>query len=203
VPQSLPHLTISPAAPGSNSVTVTAGQTANFNLQLIPGTGFAGGASFGCKGAPKAATCAAPSVSISRGTPISYVASVATTKGSMTTVPRQSPPLPPFFWLRVFSLGGYIGILVLVLHVSRGCGQSSIRHALRGAALVVLASACLFEAAGCGGGAASAVPQSIPSVQAAGTPQGTSTITVTPSVTTSTGTPLSGIPPVQLTLTVQ
>ena len=34
--------TVSPAAPGSNSATVIAGQTANFTLQLVPGTGFAG-----------------------------------------------------------------------------------------------------------------------------------------------------------------
>jgi hypothetical protein len=36
-----------------------------------------------------------------------------------------------------------------------------------------------------------------------GTPQGTSIITLTPSVVTSSGTALAGIPPVQLTLTVQ
>jgi hypothetical protein len=36
-----------------------------------------------------------------------------------------------------------------------------------------------------------------------GTPSGTSTITLTPSVTTSTGTPLPGVAPIQLTLTVQ
>ena len=74
---------------------------------------------------------------------------------------------------------------------------------LRAAAVTVLVSACLFEAAGCGGGASSAVPQNVPALQVAGTPQGTSIITLTPSVITSAGTPLSGIPAVQLTLTVQ
>jgi hypothetical protein len=196
-------LTISPAAPGSNSVTVTAGQTANFNLQLIPGAGFAGNASFSCAGAPQAATCIAPNVSISGGTPISYVVSVATTKGSMVTPPPQSPPLPLFIWLHAFSLVAYSVILVLLLYVSRGRGQGSMQRLLRAAPLAVLAFACPYQAAGCGGGAASAVPQSIPSPQVTGTPQGTSTITLTPSITTSTGTPLPGIPPVQLTLTVQ
>jgi len=45
--------TVSPAAPGSNSATVSAGQTASFSLQLVPGAGFAGSAAFGCAGAPK------------------------------------------------------------------------------------------------------------------------------------------------------
>ena len=194
--------TVSPAAPGSNSATVAAGQTATFTLQLVPGTGFAGSAAFGCAGAPKAATCTAPNVQISGGTPITYVASVATTKNSLVTAP-PSPPIPFFIWLRMFSLASYGGILALLLFLSRGRGQSSLPHALRAAALVILASACLYGAAGCGSGSASAFPQSLPAVQGAGTPQGTSIITLTPSVTTSTGTPLAGIPPIQLTLTVQ
>src|SRR5713101_3018314 len=70
--------TVSPAAPGSNAATVIAGQTATFTLQLVPGAGFAGSAAFGCTGAPKAATCTAPNVQISGGTPITYVVSVAT-----------------------------------------------------------------------------------------------------------------------------
>jgi len=44
-------LTITPAAAGSTSVTVTAGQAATFNLLLTPGPGFTGGASFACAGA--------------------------------------------------------------------------------------------------------------------------------------------------------
>src|SRR6267378_2611457 len=191
------------AAPGSNTATVIAGQTATFTLQLVPGVGFAGSAAFGCAGAPKAATCIAPNVQISGGTPITYVASIATTKNSIVRVPPQSTPIPFCIWLRVFSLASYGGIVVLLLLLARGRGQSSLQHSLRAAALVALACVCLYEAAGCGGGAASAGPHSVPSVQVVGTPQGTSIITLTPSVTTSAGTPIAGIPPIQLTLTVQ
>jgi len=198
-----PAFTVSPAAPGSNAATVIAGQTATFTLQLVPGVGFAGSAAFGCAGAPKAATCTAPNVQISGGTPITYVASIATTKNSIVRVPPQSTPIPFCIWLRVSSLASYGGIVVLLLFLARGRGQSSLQHSLRGAALVALACVCLYEAAGCGGGAASAGPQSVPSVQVVGTPQGTSIITLTPSVTTSAGTPIAGIPPIQLTLTVQ
>jgi hypothetical protein len=92
---------------------------------------------------------------------------------------------------------------VLLLFASRLRRWGSSPALLRGAALAVLASLCVFEAAGCGGGGASASPQVVPTPRVIGTPQGTSIITLTPSVTTSTGTPLPGIPPVQLTLTVQ
>ena len=68
---------------------------------------------------------------------------------------------------------------------------------------VAFVALCLFQAAGCGGGAAAVSPQNIPSPHVIGTPPGTSTITLTPSVTTSTGAPLAGVAPIQLTLTVQ
>ena len=196
-------LTISPAAPGSNSVTVTAGQTAVFTLQLTPGTGFAGSASFACAGAPAAATCTAPNVQISGGMPITYLVNVATTKNSMMVAPPQWPQLLPIIWLTVSQLAACVGIFMVVLYAWRLRGLSTMGRLLRGAALTLLVSACVFEAAGCGAGASSAVPQNVPSLQTAGTPQGTSTITLMPSVVTSTGTPVSGIPPVQLTLTVQ
>jgi len=196
-------LTISPAAPGSTSVTVTAGQTARSNLLLTPGPGFAGSISFACAGAPAAATCTTPNAQLAGGTPLSYVVTVATTANTMITPPPQPPQLPPFVWLRVFSPLACCGALVLLLFASRLRRWGSSPALLRGAALAVLASLCVFEAAGCGGGGASASPQVVPTPRVIGTPQGTSIITLTPTVTTSTGTPLPGIPPVQLTLTVQ
>ena len=196
-------LTISPAAPGSTSVTVTAGQSATFNLLLTPGPGFAGSASFACAGAPAAATCAAPSVQLAGATPVSYVVTVATTANSLIVSPPQAPQLPPFIWLQVFALLACCGVFVLLLYASRLQRWSSSAALLRVAALCALASLCVFEAAGCAGSGASASPQVVPAPRVIGTPQGTSTITLTPSVATSTGTPLAGIPPVQLTLTVQ
>jgi hypothetical protein len=197
-------LTISPAAPGANSVTVTAGQTAVFNLQLTPGTGFAGSASFACAGAPTAATCTAPNVQISGGIPVTYAVNVATTKNSMMMAPPKWPPLPPIIWLRVSLLTFSVGIFMLLLYACRlQNAPTHLERLLNAAALALLVTASLLQAAGCGGGASSAVPQSAPALQVAGTPQGTSVITLMPSVMTSTGTPVPGIPPVQLTLTVQ
>ncbi len=193
---------ISPAAPGSTSVTVIAGQTAAFNLLLTPGPGFAGSASFACAGAPAQATCTAPNAQFSGGTAIPYVVSVATTKSTMIVVPLQ---LPPFTWLRVLSLVACCWALALFLYGLRLHASNSMAGLTRAAAVTVVAALCLFAAAGCGGGAAGVSPQSIPAPvpPATGTPQGTSTITLTPSVTTSTGAPLPGVAPIQLTLTVQ
>ncbi len=196
-------LTISPAAPGSTSVTVTAGQTAAFNLLLTPGPGFAGSASFTCAGAPAAATCTAPNAQLAGGTPVSYVVTVATTANTIIVPPPKAPRFPSFVWLHVLSLLACYAAFVLLLHASRLQRWSSNAALLRVAALAVLASLCVFEVAGCGGGGASASPQVVPTPRAIGTPQGTSTITLTASVTTSTGTPLPGFPPVQLTLTVK
>ena len=195
--------TISPAAPGSNSATITAGQTATFNLHLTPGPGFAGNASFACTGAPSAATCTAPNVQLTGGTPVSYVVTVTTTASTMFVPPLQTPKVPPFVWLQVLSLVVCCGLFALLLCADRRQRSSSMAGLLRIAALACLASLGVFEAAGCGGAGGSAVPQNIPAPHVIGTPQGTSTITLTPSVTTSTGTPLPGIPPIQLTLTVQ
>jgi hypothetical protein len=196
-------LAISPAAPGSTSVTVKAGQTAAFNLQLTPGPGFAGGASFACAGAPAAATCTAPNAQFASGAPVSYVVNVATTANAMVMFPPQAPQLDPFVWLNLFSLAACGGALVLLLYASKLRPASSMAGLLRIGVLTILASLCVFEAAGCGGAGVSASPQVVPTPHVIGTPQGTSTITLTPSVTTSTGIPLQGIPPVQLTLTVQ
>jgi hypothetical protein len=195
-----PAFAISPTAPGSTSVTVTAGQTAAFNLLLTPGAGFAGSASFACAGAPAQATCAAPGVQFAGGTAIPYVVSVATTKSSMIVVPLR---LPPFTWLRALSLVACCCALALFLCGLRLRALNSIAGLTRVAAALVLGALCLFGTAGCGGGAASVSPQNVPAPHVVGTPQGTSTITLTPSVTSSTGAALPGVTPIQLTLTVQ
>jgi hypothetical protein len=134
--------------------------------------------------------------------PISYTVSVATTANSLIVPPRRIPQFPFVLW-QVVQLMAWCGLTCALLYIFRlrractGAGQ------LRVASLALLAYLCLLQSAGCGGGAASASPQILPAVHTGGTPQGTSTITVTPSVMTSAGTPLSGIPPIQLTLTVQ
>jgi len=192
---------ISPAAAGSTSVTVTAGQTALFNLQLTPGAGFTGSASFACAGAPPSATCTAPNAQFTAGIPIPYVVSVATTANTMALPPPRAPGLPPFVWLDLLSLLACGALLLFYIFKARRL--TLMEGLLRAAPLAIVALLCIFEAAGCAGAGAAASPQAVLTQRTTGTPPGASTITVTPSVATSTGTPLPGVLPIQLTLTVQ
>jgi len=122
----------------------------------------------------------------------------------MSVPPQQAPRLPPFVWLHVFSLlACWTAAFVLLLFASRFQRWNASAALLRVAALAVLASLSVFGAVGCAGGGTSASPQVAPTPRVIGTPQGTSTLTLTPSVTTSSGTPLPGTPAVQLTLIVQ
>jgi hypothetical protein len=204
-----PAFTIAPAVAGGTSVTVTAGQTASFTLQLTPGPGFAGTASFTCTGAPTAATCKAPSVQLTNGSAIAYVASVATT-GAGTGGNQWAPPLPPVFLSPVVSLIAFCVLLLTIVLTSkreRCWGFALARFTGAFAAVVWLA---VIGITGCGGGGGSVpAPQNIPAPQptpqpiATPTPPGTFTITLTPSATTASGTQLPPMAPVQLTLIVK
>src|SRR5260370_14661829 len=114
--------------------------------------------------------------------------------------PKQTPHVPAFAWLQAVSLVECCGLIALLLHASNRQRSSSMAGLLRIAALACLASLSIFAAAGCG--SANAVPQSTPASHVIGTPQGASTLTPTPPLTTSTGTPLPRIPPIQLPPTV-
>ena len=197
-----PSFTISPAAPGATSVTVTAGQTAAFSLLLTPAAGFTGSASFACSGVPSLATCAAPGVQFNAGTPIAYTVSVATMANSGINLPFV-PRFPSNPWPRMYSALAACAAILLLLCASKLPRYSSSVTVLRAMAVIVLASLCVLEAAGCSSGGATVSPLAVNGPHATGTPQGTSTITLTPSAMTATGTPLQGIPPLQLTLTVQ
>src|SRR5216683_3112017 len=203
-----PAFTIAPAAAGGTSVTVTAGQTASFTLQLTPGAGFAGTASFTCAGAPTAATCKAPSVALTNGIAVSYVVSVATT-GASTGAIQWIPRPPPVFLLPLGSLIALCALLLAAVsaftRVRRcrfGFAQAKFSGAL--AALLLLTVMGITGCGGGGGGSAPA-PQIIPPPQptVTPTPQGTFTITLTPMATTAGGTQLPPMAPIPLTLIVK
>jgi 6-phosphogluconolactonase (cycloisomerase 2 family) len=198
-----PALQISPTAAGSTSATITAGQTAAFSLQLTPGLGFAGNASFTCAGAPSAAVCSAPAQQIVASTPITYLVTVTTTANTMDLPSRPQPPI--LFWLRLVSLIAWGGILVLFRYAGKAYRPRSAPQWACVAVVVFATTTCLIGIAGCGGAGAggTVTPQTVPTPHTQGTPPGTSIITLTPSVTNSAGTPVAGIPPVQLTFTVQ
>jgi 6-phosphogluconolactonase (cycloisomerase 2 family) len=210
-PNPSPVLTVT----GSLSASVTPGQTATYNLQLV--ANFSGNITFAFNGAPATAICTTtPSkLTVTSGTPAAFAINVAT--AASTSAPTWSPPrLPPLTTLRVLQrLVPYaIFAMILLLCLAgtprwpcRGaacCAPSRQdvncrgvqRQILRGA-VAALAIAVLFAAAGCGGGTIAE------SAQAPTTPaQTTSTITLQPSATNASGTPVGNLQSIQLTLIV-
>ena len=188
---------------GGLTLSVTAGQTATYNLQLVPGQGFAGNVSFACSGAPATATCTtAPSpLRVTSGAPIPFTVSVATTATATIAPPWTPPRLPPFVSLRVLQTLVLCAILLLLCLAGRmSLSNAPERRRTRSSALAALALTALFVVAGCGGGASTAQSVQVPTPQPV-TPSQT-TITVTPSATNANGAPLANLPPIQLTLVV-
>jgi hypothetical protein len=196
-------VTIGPAPSGSTSATVTAGQTAQFNLQITPGAGYNGTISFTYSGAPLGATIQGPStLQISNGNAAPFMVSVITSGGSHAAVPfSNAPRSTPFSGLRD-APGLTVGVILLFLLVfgpSRNSNPQPRRLAFASArtAFVFLAMlGVMLASEGCGGGStATALPPPVV------TPQGQSAITITPSATSANGKPLQ-LQPIQLTLTV-
>lgn len=195
-----PAFSVAPVSGGSTSASVSAGQSAQYQLQLTPGAGFTGTVSLSCSGAPLGAVCQVPaSVSLASG-PATFTVTV-TTSGSAELPPFAPLRIPPV--LRV-PLPAPILLALLFLVFAFSSRKALVLRPVvrknRFALCGVLAAPifCIsFILTGCGGGSAAVTPP--PPVV---TPSGTSTITISLSATSSTGQPLQ-LQPIQLTLTVK
>ena len=195
-----PAVVVGPAAGGSTSATVAAGQTASYNLQITPGPGYTGTVALAYSGAPLAASIQAPSsLQISNGNATLFTVMV-TTSGSAAAPPfyfaPRSMPFPSLGTAPILA-----AVILLLLWIALGAKRRltlrPTRFAFSGAfaAIVIL---LMLGSGGCGGGSTS---QAAPQTPRVVTPQGTSTITVTPSATSAGGKPLP-LQLIQLTLTV-
>ena len=193
-----PAFIAGPVQGGSTSVSVSPGQTAQYQMQLTPGTGYTGSVSFTCSGAPLGAICQVPaSMPIANATPSPFTVTVSTKGGAMLpftifrrTIPRNVFPMPLLLTLA----------LLLLARFKNGRQAAAISRNMRivwSGALATTLFCLMIYAAGCGAGT-SIVTTTPPPVF---TPSGTSTIVVSPTAMSSTGKPLQ-LPPIQLTLTV-
>jgi 6-phosphogluconolactonase (cycloisomerase 2 family) len=190
-----PAFSAGPAPGASSMATVAPGQTAQFAMQIMPGSGFTGSISLTCSGAPLGANCQLPaSVSVSNGVITSF-AVLVTTSGtgamSLLRTPARFLPVSRMPTL-LFLLPG--SVLLVFFHPKRNLRWLAARCAAAGIIAAVLFFA-VFCSAGCGTGTASTLPAAIV------TPQGTSVIMVMPSALSASGKPLQ-LQPIQLTLTV-
>jgi hypothetical protein len=194
-------LVVGAVAGGGLTATVSPGQTATYDLRLMPG--FTGSVSLGCSGAPTAATCSVPpSTKVTNGIGVPFRVTVATTGAGALMPFSNTPRLAPLTVLRLELPLAVWAMVMLVRTFQRTPWTARSGRAICSGALAGLAVIAMSAVAGCGGG--STIAQSVPVTQpsATATPQGTYTITLTPTATTTSGSPLGPVPPTQLTLIV-
>jgi hypothetical protein len=186
--------TVGPAPGGSTTNSVSAGESAQYHLQLTPGTGFSGTISLTCSGAPIGASCQVPAdVSLTNGAAAPFTATV-TTSGPATAVPLirlrfKTIPTAPLLPLLAFAL-------LLVIYAKKSKVFEWIPGGYRLAQCVVLIASAfcvIVGPIGCGN-------TSVPPPPVA-TPSGTSMLTITPTAKSTTGQTLQ-LQSIQLTLTV-
>lgn len=188
---------VAPGTTGNTSASITAGQTAQFSLQVTPGTGFSGNVTFTCTGAPKAAACSVPSgVAVAGGNASLFTVSVTTTGAASAQLPTiRFPGFPsshaPFFSASLLAL---LGLLVFFWNAQ---SSASRRRNLSWRFALPLIFLCL-SFSGCGGGPTSERNPPPPNV----TPAGTYSLTLTPTATPAGSSNTLALSPVTLTLVV-
>jgi hypothetical protein len=197
-----PAFTAGAVQGSSTTASVTAGQPAQYQLQLMPGPGYSGSVSLTCNGAPLGATCQVPaSVSIANGVPAPFTVTV-TTSGSAVLPPSIPRRFVPPAEIRVLLLLAFALVLV---EAFKRClmfdGAHCARRLAWSGAPAAIFLCSMIHAAGCGGGSAYVAPAPLATPPVI-TPSGTSTITVTMSAMSSSGKPLQ-LPTLQLTLIVK
>ena len=157
----------------STSATVSAGQTATYNLQVGPVSGFNGTVTLGCTDALAKSTCAVSptSVTVNGTTATAFTVTVTTTAsstlGPLSTPTTWRPPLQPMLNLPILFA------LALLLAGSMVASRHSSRRLLPISVLLIVS---LVWIASCGGGGSNGSGGGNP-----GTPSGTVTITGTSS----------------------
>jgi HYDIN/CFA65/VesB-like, Ig-like domain len=195
---------LTPARSGATSATVSAGQTAQYALQISPGPGFTGNISLTCSGAPVGAACTITpgTITVTNSNAVPFSVSVGTSGSAIVRPDTGGGRSHGFVGLQsaleLVSVG-FAVFLVWSLARAREARfpAGSVAYQLSAVALLCFLS---VGVSGCGGGSTTAqvTPASPPTnPQPVVTPPGTSSLTVTAT---------SGNLPVQtivLSLTVQ
>lgn len=118
------HFALNVQPGGSTSATVNAGQTATYNLQVEPGSGFSGGVALSCafQGTQlRGASCAvSPSAVALNGTDaVPFTVRVSTTAGTLAAPNPFSPqgPQGPWAWHFVPLQGAWLILLAMLLGI--------------------------------------------------------------------------------------
>ena len=193
---------------GSTSAAISAGQTAQYALQVLPGPGYTGSVTLTCAGAPQAATCGLnPStIALAGGAAVPFAVSVATT-GSSALLP-ESRPLRPGLPIGI-EAALCLAVLFFVLWLLKleKCAPMSAPEKVltrAGISVTLLFFACL-AVHGCGGGSAAAVspPPPAPSAPPPPAPPPPAPVVTPPGTYSLTITATAGnLPPQTITLSL-
>jgi VCBS repeat protein/HYDIN/CFA65/VesB family protein/ASPM-SPD-2-Hydin domain-containing protein len=134
----------------STSATISAGQTATYDLQVTPVSGFNGTVSFTCSGAPSPSTCAVSPTSAPPNGSSSY-AFVVTINNTVNALMPTSPVFPRTPWMPStrFALLLFAMIMAFLVAWRFFTGARPVRILLPVAAALFFS---LVYASGCGGG---------------------------------------------------
>jgi Cep192 domain 4/HYDIN/CFA65/VesB-like, Ig-like domain/Lactonase, 7-bladed beta-propeller len=167
---------------GTTSATVSAGQTAQFSLQLTPGPGYTGSVALACSGAPLGAACTVTpaALAVSSASALPFIVAVTTSGSAATPTFERPQQLLPFRGWPAGTIALLCVVLLFclwLLEKKRGRILSGKRLVLRSAFGIVVVL-LLASVSGCGGGS-NASPPAPQAPQPVVTPSGTSTIAVT------------------------
>jgi Domain of unknown function (DUF1929)/Legume lectin domain/PKD domain/Glyoxal oxidase N-terminus/Quinohemoprotein amine dehydrogenase, alpha subunit domain III len=183
------------SASSALTTAVTAGQTAQYSLQLTPGIGYSGPVTMACSGAPATTTCTVTNpIQLTSGAPSSVNVAITTVKSALAPYGDRRPKLPPSSYLLLLILSMCLAALAMLNQLKQSSGFMPGRLAYASGLLVLVLGG--YGLSGCAGGGVSMVTQST-----TGTQKGTYTVTLTPTASSMSGKPLQ-LSPIQLTLTV-
>jgi hypothetical protein len=186
------------SASSALTTAVTAGQTAQYSLQLTPGIGYSGPVTMACSGASATATCTVTSpIQLTAGAPTAVNVTVTTVKSSLVPNIVRRPSPPPSRYLMLLILTMCLAALAVLSRLKQSSGFMPGRLSYAGGLLVLVLAGCGL--AGCASGGGVSVVNPPPTTT--GTQKGTYTLTLTPVAFSMSGKPLQ-LSPIQLTLTV-
>ena len=132
----------------STSATISAGQTANYNLQVTPNSGFNGAVALACQGAPGSSTCSISAASVPANGSYAFVVTVSNTSNVLVAPPLQMPFNPEL--LMSYTALALLFLLAVMLILRAGFASNAPRRVLAPAMAILILS--LVYASGCGGG---------------------------------------------------
>jgi hypothetical protein len=138
----------------STSATISAGQTATYNLQITPNSGFNGAVALACQGAPGASACSISPASLPANGSYAFAVTVSNTSNAMVTAPIQIPRIPAL--PMASAVLALLLILAAMLILRSGLAGNHLRRFLAPALAVLLLG--LVYASGCGGGGPTVQP---------------------------------------------